>query len=194
MRGLCLATGHDMHEAGETELARIWQKIDKIRAKQAAKPKHSPLPEAQPALRPDRYRNRQEYVPAVGDHVRRAMNGDSSWTNMPIGSVWTVAAVTFDKQLKLEGSGGTWELKYFDLITPAPTTAVAGEQGGCAAKWNTATPEQRLAVIAASEGAVLKSAQNLEWGALTVGETDAIVPNLHLLPSPTVPDAPEARP
>lgn len=30
----------------EKELARVWQNIDKIRAKQAAKPKHSPLPAA----------------------------------------------------------------------------------------------------------------------------------------------------
>lgn len=48
LAALCLANGFDMHAAGETELARIWTKIDKIRAKQAAKPKHSPLPEAAP--------------------------------------------------------------------------------------------------------------------------------------------------
>ncbi len=42
----CLAHGLDMHDAGETELARIWTRVDKIRAKQAAKPKHSPLPVA----------------------------------------------------------------------------------------------------------------------------------------------------
>lgn len=42
---LCLAQKLDMHEAGERELARIWTKVDQIRAKQAAKPKHSPLPE-----------------------------------------------------------------------------------------------------------------------------------------------------
>lgn len=41
---LCLANGLDMHEAGETELARIWTKVEAIRAKHAAKPKHSPLP------------------------------------------------------------------------------------------------------------------------------------------------------
>lgn len=46
LAALCLAYGRDMHEDGETELARVWTKIDKIRAKQAAKPKHSPLPEA----------------------------------------------------------------------------------------------------------------------------------------------------
>ncbi len=42
----CLAHGVDMHEAGETELARIWTKVDTIRAKQAAKPKGSALPVA----------------------------------------------------------------------------------------------------------------------------------------------------
>lgn len=45
LAALCLASGFDMHSAGETELARVWTKIEKIRAKQAAKPRHSPLPE-----------------------------------------------------------------------------------------------------------------------------------------------------
>lgn len=40
----CLAHDLNMHEAGETELARIWTKVDKIRAKQAAKPVGSALP------------------------------------------------------------------------------------------------------------------------------------------------------
>lgn len=44
LAALCLAQVIDMHEAGETELARIWTKVDAIRAKQAAKPKNSPLP------------------------------------------------------------------------------------------------------------------------------------------------------
>ncbi|WP_231711132.1 hypothetical protein [Xanthobacter dioxanivorans] len=44
----CLAHGLDMHESGETELARIWTKVDKIRAKQAAKPTGSALPMAWP--------------------------------------------------------------------------------------------------------------------------------------------------
>ncbi len=43
LAALCLAQELDMHEAGETELARVWAKMDVIRAKQAAKPKHSPL-------------------------------------------------------------------------------------------------------------------------------------------------------
>lgn len=44
LAALCLANGLDMHSAGETELARVWTKVETIRAKQAAKPKHSPLP------------------------------------------------------------------------------------------------------------------------------------------------------
>jgi hypothetical protein len=41
-----LSTCYDMNmlDEGETELARVWTKIEKIREKQAAKPKHSPLP------------------------------------------------------------------------------------------------------------------------------------------------------
>ena len=46
LAALCLANDQDMHSAGETELARIWGKVEQIRAKQAAKPKHSPLPAA----------------------------------------------------------------------------------------------------------------------------------------------------
>lgn len=45
LAAMCLANALDMHKAGEDELARIWTKVDKIRAKQAAKPKGSPLPQ-----------------------------------------------------------------------------------------------------------------------------------------------------
>jgi hypothetical protein len=44
LAALCLANDVNLDVAAETELRRIWQNIDKIRAKQAAKPKHSPLP------------------------------------------------------------------------------------------------------------------------------------------------------
>ena len=50
LAALCLAQGMDMHGAGETELARIWTKVEQIRAKQAAKPKHSPLPQHETIL------------------------------------------------------------------------------------------------------------------------------------------------
>jgi hypothetical protein len=45
LAALCLASGLDLHEAAETELTRVWTKVEAIRAKQAAKPKHSPLAE-----------------------------------------------------------------------------------------------------------------------------------------------------
>lgn len=44
LAALCTAYGVELDEAAETELSRVWQKSDQIRAKQAAKPKHSPLP------------------------------------------------------------------------------------------------------------------------------------------------------
>jgi hypothetical protein len=49
LAGFCLAHQLNMHAAGETELDRVWTKIEQIRAKQAAKPKGSALPIARPA-------------------------------------------------------------------------------------------------------------------------------------------------
>ena len=45
LAALCNANRLNMAQAGETELHRVYRKIDQIRAKQAAKPKHSPLPQ-----------------------------------------------------------------------------------------------------------------------------------------------------
>lgn len=50
LAALCLAQGLDLHDEAETELARIWTKVEQICAKQAAKPKYSPLPEHALAL------------------------------------------------------------------------------------------------------------------------------------------------
>lgn len=44
LAALCLAQGLDFQVAAELERRRIWTKIEEIRAKQAAKPKHSALP------------------------------------------------------------------------------------------------------------------------------------------------------
>ena len=44
LAALCHSAGIDMVEAGEAELARVWRKIDVIRAKHAAKPTGSALP------------------------------------------------------------------------------------------------------------------------------------------------------
>ena len=45
LASLCLAQGMNMQECADTELNRVWGKIDQIRKKQAAKPKNSPLAE-----------------------------------------------------------------------------------------------------------------------------------------------------
>jgi hypothetical protein len=50
LAALCQAHDVSMEVEGDLELARIWMVIDQVRAKQAAKPKHSPLPSS-PAVR-----------------------------------------------------------------------------------------------------------------------------------------------
>jgi hypothetical protein len=45
LAGLCSASGLDMFDAGEAELARNWDRIGIIRAKRAARPANSPLPQ-----------------------------------------------------------------------------------------------------------------------------------------------------
>lgn len=75
LAALCLAQRMDMMEAGLMELLRCWEKIDKIRIKQAAKPKHSPLPslfeKSMPRL--NRYKMRidefSEYIPVETDAI-----------------------------------------------------------------------------------------------------------------------------
>ena len=44
LAALCNASGIDISTAAETELARVWTKVDAIRKKQAAKPTGSALP------------------------------------------------------------------------------------------------------------------------------------------------------
>lgn len=49
LAALCRAHGVDMHEAGERELSRVWTKVAAIRAKNASKPRNSPLPGTTPS-------------------------------------------------------------------------------------------------------------------------------------------------
>jgi hypothetical protein len=44
LAALSNASGLDMEQAGEKELARVWEKIDVVREKQKMKPSSSPLP------------------------------------------------------------------------------------------------------------------------------------------------------
>src|SRR6185437_14885729 len=48
----CAAADFSMRECGERELSRCWQNIERIRAKQAGKPRHSPLPGPTPVATP----------------------------------------------------------------------------------------------------------------------------------------------
>jgi hypothetical protein len=44
LNALCGALDIDLVTCGETELLRVWEKLEQIREKNANKPKHSPLP------------------------------------------------------------------------------------------------------------------------------------------------------
>jgi hypothetical protein len=51
LAALCTSTDIDMAKAGEMELARVWTKIETIRAKEATKPRSGPLPGKSPEER-----------------------------------------------------------------------------------------------------------------------------------------------
>ncbi|MFG1370742.1 hypothetical protein V5F32_01035 [Xanthobacter oligotrophicus] len=55
LAAFCQAHGLDMHEEGEVELARVWTKIETIRAKHAAKPTGSTLPQLWPVAEGETY-------------------------------------------------------------------------------------------------------------------------------------------
>lgn len=90
LAALCLANGLDMHDAGETELTRIWTKVDAIRAKQAAKPKHSPLPEIAPPAAAGASRARWDAEQAVAD----VGLSDEPWSSLAVEAA-TTAALTY---------------------------------------------------------------------------------------------------
>lgn len=68
----------DMAEAGEAELARVWTKVDAIRAKQAAKPVGSalPVPVASPTSGENGVREALEKIRALALAQRDYWNGD----------------------------------------------------------------------------------------------------------------------
>lgn len=76
LAALCLANRMDMHLAAEIELARIWTKVEKIRAKQAAKPKHSPLPEAPQPPRPGTAPLSADLTEAAQQHAGKYADDD----------------------------------------------------------------------------------------------------------------------
>lgn len=72
----CDAAGIDMHDAGEIELARVWLKVEAIRAKQAGKRDiHSPLPTASSGLPPEILEALHKLEETIGWHLD-ALNGE----------------------------------------------------------------------------------------------------------------------
>lgn len=65
LAALCEAADLDMAACGETELARVWNNIERIRAKQATKPRNSPLPSA--PERPSAAQQQNERTSAAAD-------------------------------------------------------------------------------------------------------------------------------
>jgi hypothetical protein len=74
LAALCLASNIDMDECGEIELKRIWANVEKIRAKQAAKPKHSPLPQNQTP--------KEEKDPKIFSAIVQTLQKEFRYTNL----------------------------------------------------------------------------------------------------------------
>ena len=112
LAALCHAQRLNMHAAGEVELSRIWTKVAQIRAKQAAKPKHSPLPAAVPAETP-------------------AQAEQDSWTRV------TTELPPFDEGLRVlvytEGVDFAGE-QYFDIPADHLHYAASGDELGQASE------------------------------------------------------------
>ena len=97
LAALCLASGIDMHAAAETELARVWTKVEAIRAKQASKPSFSALPGLPgAATEPLRfiYRNWRGDVAERAVRPLRIWFGSTEWHPKP---QWLLRAIDLDK-------------------------------------------------------------------------------------------------
>ncbi|MEN2747116.1 hypothetical protein [Sphingomonas sp. T9W2] len=113
LAALCLANDLDMHDSAETELARIWTKVEAIRAKQAAKPKHSPLPIAVPATS-------QASNPAAWFY---AFSEDAEW--------WHRGAATYSETLDKalpEAEGRPIYIQQAKSLTPRLTDIAGAEE------------------------------------------------------------------
>jgi hypothetical protein len=102
LAALCLAQGMDMHEVGEVELTCIWGKVEQIRAKQAAKPKHSPLPEAPiyaiSCVKP-------------GQAARACASNCKCLTSQQLRSVGMIGGTVVDVVRIGENNGGPYDMK-----------------------------------------------------------------------------------
>lgn len=115
LAAFCISHDIDMDEAAQTELARVWTKIEAIRAKQAAKPTGSALPIAQPST----VVTRQEALDFIGIATR-------NWPDMPplceddIGDVATGLSWFIAKKAELDKI----EARLKSLVTAHPEEAL----------------------------------------------------------------------
>lgn len=82
LAALSLANGLDMYAAAEAELARVRTKIEQIRAKQAEKPRHSPLPITVASVQSDRVSVGRECLLALLAQVRDELS-QVEWESDP---------------------------------------------------------------------------------------------------------------
>ena len=116
LAALCLAQGLDMHNAAEVELARIWTKVEAIRAKQLTKPRGSPLPVAAPrqaAAQKPAHGHRDDYY-LLANGRRLGLEPISRVRNMPN---WVLAMELF-----ATGSGSAYQICRDAGVDPEGTT------------------------------------------------------------------------
>lgn len=106
LAALCLAQGIDMHEAGEIELARIWTKVEAIRAKQAAKPKNSPLPVAVSPVEPVS----EDKLDPVAETLMRAGESRADAIRMAAEGRAAVVSENDEPDAYLWRMAGPWEI------------------------------------------------------------------------------------
>jgi hypothetical protein len=103
LAALCTANMITMDKAGENELSRIWTMVEQIRAKQAAKPAHSPLPAA-PTDGWIEWKGGRKGPHQGATAVDVSYNDDDTETNVPAGLVdWQLVRAY---RLATAGEGG----------------------------------------------------------------------------------------
>lgn len=113
LAALCLAHGMNMHALAETELARIWTKVESIREKQRNKPTGSALPIAVDKPRRVRHKKRgSEYaVDSLGVAQISTMGGGKPF---PLGFVHQRTLREGDTMVVYKDSAGRTWLRFPD--------------------------------------------------------------------------------
>lgn len=109
LAALCLAQGLDMDEEARKGLAQNWERIDKIRAKQAAKPKGSPLPISMdaPVQADEIERHREGHKLSVVDLMDDYTEAETDEERKEIGAhIITMLAAPDEPHIKRQTEGG----------------------------------------------------------------------------------------